>query len=172
MTHIAEYALPLFITCAAFLLLFSKKQLFPLFISGCSEGIKTAVGLLPTFVILVVAVRMFCASGALEALCTVLSPICEMLHIPKDLLPVAIMRPVSGSGATAMITELFSVSGPDSAAGKAASVLMGSSDTILYTLSVYFAHTGTKRTGYALPVSFAVMLFCLVLSCFLAETML
>lgn len=168
MTDIASFMLPAVMVCAGLLFMFSKKDLFPLFVSGCSDGLKTTVSLLPTLIMLIVAVKMFSASGALSALCAALSPLCRMLGVPEELLPVAIMRPVSGSGATAMIKELFDTAGPDGIAGRAASVMMGSSDTILYTLSIYFAHTGTKKTGYALPAAFAVMIFCLAVSCFLA----
>lgn len=172
MTAIASFFLPSVFLCVAIILFFSKKDLFPLFVSGCKEGAKLSYELLPTLILLIVSARMFSASGGMQALCTILSPFCKMLGIPSELLPVALMRPISGSGATAMITELFSASGPDSEAGTAASVLMGSSDTILYTLSVYFSHIKAKKTGYALPVSFAVMIFCLVFSCFLARIML
>ena len=168
MTDIAAFMLPAVMVAAGLLFAFSKKDLFPLFISGCSDGLKTTASLLPTLIMLIVGVKMFSASGALSALCTVLSPLCRELGIPEELLPVAVMRPISGSGATAMIKELFDTAGPDGVAGRAASVMMGSSDTILYTLSVYFAHTRTKKTGYAMFASFAVMLFCLAVSSFLA----
>ena len=172
MTNPASFFLPSVFLFVAVILFFSKKDLFPLFISGCKEGAKLTYELLPTLILLIVSVKMFSASGGMQALCTAASPICKAFGIPTELLPVAIMRPISGSGATAMITELFASSGPDSRAGAAASVLMGSSDTILYTLSVYFSHIKAKKTGYALPVSFAVMIFCLVFSCFMARTML
>ncbi|MBE6571487.1 MAG: spore maturation protein [Ruminococcaceae bacterium] len=172
MTYVAAFFLPSVFLCGAVIMFFSKKDTLSLFLSGCREGAKLTYDLLPTLILLIVAVKMFSASGGMAALCHAASPICKALGIPPELLPVATIRPISGSGATAAITELFSVHGPDSAAGIAASVLMGSSDTILYTLSVYFAHIKAKRTGYALPVSFAVMIFCLVFSCFIAKMML
>ena len=171
MINIASYALPAVITAAGVIFAVSKKDMLPLFLEGCSEGLKTTFGLLPTLILLIVAVKMFSASGALSVLCSAMSPVCRFLGIPEEMLPVALMRPVSGSGATAMVKQLFDTRGPDSFAGRAASVLMGSSDTILYTVSVYFAHTGTKKTGYTLPAAFAVMLFCLAVSCFLAARM-
>ena len=169
MTTLASFFLPSVFLIFAAILFFSKKDMFPLFVSGCRQGARLTYELLPTLILLIVSARMFSASGGMEALCSALSPVFKALGIPPELLPVAIMRPISGSGATAMITELFASCGPDSKAGFAASVLMGSSDTILYTLSVYFSHINAKRTGYALPVSFAVMIFCLVFSCFITE---
>ena len=169
MTDIAAYTLPVIITLSGIMLAFSKKDLFSLFLSGCSDGLKTTAGILPTLIMLVVAVKMLSASGALEATCSVLSPLCVKIGIPEEVLPVVLMRPVSGSGATAMIKELFDNSGPDSAAGRIASVLMGSSDTIIYTLSLYFSHVGAKKTGYALPAAFILMIFCLFVSCFICS---
>ena len=80
------------------------------------------------------------------------------------MLPVIFMRPISGSAATAMINELFAEQGPDSFAGRAASVLMGSSDTIIYTLSMYFGAVGIRRTRHALPAAFLTLIFCTLFS--------
>ncbi|MBR5528005.1 MAG: spore maturation protein [Clostridia bacterium] len=165
MGNIASFALPIVFTLLGLIMAFSKKDTVSMFLGGCREGIKTSFGLLPTLIMLIVAVRMFSASGALDALCNASLPLCKLLGIPQEMLPVAIMRPVSGSGAIATIKQLFDTSGPDSSAGRTASVLMGSSDTILYTLSVYFSHVGAKKTGYAFPASFTVMIFCIAASC-------
>jgi spore maturation protein B len=172
MTSVASFFLPAVFLCSAAVMFFSKKDTLSLFLSGCREGAKLTYDLLPTLILLIVAVKMFSASGGMDALCRAASPVCKALGIPPELLPVAAVRPISGSGATAAITELFSLCGPDSSAALSASVFMGSSDTILYTLSVYFSHIKAKRTGYALPVSFVVMIFCLVFSCFIAKLML
>lgn len=170
-SSLASYALPSIVAAAGLMLALSKKDLLSQFLSGCTDGIKTTFGLMPTLLLLVVGVKMFSASGALSALCTVLSPLCRFFGMPEEILPVFLMRPISGSGATAMIRELFAGSGPDSTAGRTASILMGSSDTIFYTLSVYFAHTGTKKTGGALLLSFLLLFFCTALSCLLAAAM-
>lgn len=165
MNLLASFAIPGILLLVSLLIFTSKKELFAEFSAGCSDGMRTTVQILPTLLLLMVAVRMFSASGALAALCHALEPVCRLVGLPSEMLPVVLMRPLSGSGATAMLTQLFSSGSPDSFAGRAASVLMGSSDTILYTVSMYFSHTKTKKTGYALPVSFIVMLFCVALSC-------
>ena len=112
---------------------------------------------------------MFTASGALNAICSLAEPLCAIVGIPTEMIPVILIRPVSGSGATATVKQLFSVCGPDSTASLAASILMGSSDTIIYTVSMYFSHVNAKKTGFTLPVSFAVMIICTLLSCLAAR---
>ena len=107
---------------------------------------------------------MFAASGALKLLCGFGSYLLRPLGVPASMLPVIFMRPISGSAATAMINELFAEQGPDSFAGRAASVLMGSSDTIIYTLSMYFGAVGIRRTRHALPAAFLTLIFCTLFS--------
>ena len=165
----ASLILPLIMTFSSILPIISKDDLFSVFISGCADGLKTALSIFPTLLLLVVAVKMFTASGALDAVCSFAMPILELLGIPPDMFPVVVMRPISGSGATATVKELFSSAGPDSLSGFASSVLMGSSDTIIYTVSMYFAHINSKKTGFTLPVSFIVLLFCTCLSCVAAK---
>lgn len=165
----ASLILPFVMTLSSILPIISKDDLFSAFLSGCTDGLKTALSIFPTLLLLVVAVKMFTASGALDALCSIAMPFMNFFGIPADMFPVVIMRPISGSGATATVKELFSSAGPDSLSGFASSVLMGSSDTIIYTVSMYFAHINAKKTGFTLPVSFIVLFFCTCLSCIAAR---
>lgn len=166
---IASLIIPFVMTFSMVLPAFFGDELFSAFLSGCTEGLKTALSIFPTMLIVVVAVKMFTASGALDALCAVFAPICRAFGIPSEMLPVILMRPISGSGATAAAVGLFSASGADSFPAVCAAVLMGASDTIIYTVSMYFAHIKAKKTGYTLPVSFAVMIFCTLISCAVAR---
>ena len=167
--NIACVILPFIMTVCAIMPAISKDDLFPLFLTGCKDGLKTILSVFPTLLLLVVAVRMLSASGALDAVCTAATPFLSLLGIPSDMIPVMITRPISGSGATATVKELFSSSGADGFSGFAASVLLGSTDTIIYTVSMYFSHINEKKTGYTLPVSFAVFMFCTVISCFVTK---
>ena len=169
MNGFAAYSIPAMLALSGILVFFSKKQLFQVFLSGCADGLKTAYGILPSLILLVVAVRMFRESGGMAFVCNALAGVCGMLKIPVEIVPTVLMRAVSGSGATASAKELFETSGPDSLAGRAVSILLGSSDTILYTFSVYFAHTKIIHTRHAMPCAFAVLVFCTVLSCALAR---
>ena len=112
---------------------------------------------------------MLSASGALPFLCKALSPFCEKIGLDANLLPILLLRPFSGSGSTALLIELYKQTSPDSFSSRAAAVLMGSSDTIFYTVSVYFAAVGEKKTGCTLPAAFCVLLFCTALSVFLTK---
>lgn len=165
---VGELSLPLFVLVAGIIMI-AKKDAAGAFISGARSGFSSCVRLLPTLILLIVAVHMFSASGALDIVCSFLEPAVKVLHIPKEVLPVVIMRPISGSGTTAMMQKLLSDVGPDSYAGRCASIIMGASDTIIYTLAVYFGSVGVKRTRHALFVSFAALVFCVAVSVILTD---
>lgn len=145
-------------------LLFSKKTSFDNLLEGTRDGIGICIKLLPTLIVLMVSVSMLSASGFVDYLANLISPVCEKIGIPSEILPLVIMRPVSGSASNAMIAELFEKYGADSFAGRVASVLLGSSDTIIYVCAVYFSAVGVKKTRHALPAAFAAMLFCVFFS--------
>ena len=149
--YLSSLAIPAVIFIVALLMLFSKKNYFEYFIEGAKEGLHSALSLLPTLVALMVAIGMLRASGASEILAGALSPITEKLGIPSELLPLLIIRPFSGSGSIALFEDVLSQHGPDSFPGRVASVILGSSETTFYTLSVYFAATKVKKTRYTLP---------------------
>lgn len=109
------------------------------FTEGAREGLKTAAGLIPILVLLMTAVGIFSASGAADMLASILAPIAERIGFPQDCLPPALIRPVSGSGALAAVEDLFSRVHPDSLSGRVASVLMASTETTFYTITVYSA---------------------------------
>lgn len=161
---LSSYALPLAVCLFSLVLLFSRKTGFEEFLSGAGEGVKTSVSLLPTLCALMVAVSMFSASGLPELLASFFAPLCRALGLPSALLPLVFLRPFSGSGSNALLASLFETFGADSGVGFAASVLLGSSDTLFYILTVYFGSVGGKKTRYAFPAALIVMLFCLFLS--------
>lgn len=167
--NISAFFLPFLLCVIAAIFFFSKKDLWQIFVRGCKEGAVLTYDLLPTLILLIVGVRMFCASGGMDALCALLKPICAPLNIPKEILPVALMRPISGSGATAVLAELFALHGADSFPALCACIFMGATDTVIYTLSFYFSVTKRKKAGACLPISFLVMIFSLIFSCFIAR---
>lgn len=169
MISLNEAALPLLLALCAFVILIKPRQSTDSFQNGVKEGASTAFRLLPGLILFVPAVRMFSASGALPYLCHKLTPFMTAVGIPPDLLPVLLIRPFSGSAANAVIHDLFAAVGPDSFTGFAASILMGASDTVVYTLTAYFGACGVKKTRYAYPAAFAVLLFCVILSVFLTR---
>lgn len=129
--------------------LFRQVPVFEAFTDGAKEGLKTAVRILPALVGLIASITMFRSSGLLSFLTGCLSPVTEKLGIPAEILPLALLRPVSGSGSLAIVEDLLSAHGPDSLVGRIASVMMGSTETTFYTLAVYFGSVGIKDTRFA-----------------------
>ena len=143
-----SYILPtIFITVLGYAL-FKKVKIFDVFLIGAKKGANSCLNILPTLVGLVVAISMMRASGVLDFLADLLSPMLSVLHFPTDVLPLALLKPVSGSGALAMIKDIFQNAGVDSASGKLASVMLGSSETTFYALAVYYGATKVKNTRY------------------------
>jgi spore maturation protein B len=116
-----------------------------------------------------VAVSMLNACGIIDLLSEHLSPLAQKIGLPSELLPLLITRPFSGSASTAAYGKLLEEVGADSFAGLCASVIFGSSDTMVYVISVYFSSVGIRHTRWSFPCAFAVMLFCIFFSCFLCR---
>ena len=167
--EIFSYILPGIVSAVGIIFLISKRDLFNEFLAGAREGIGTAIGLAPTLVGLVVAIKMLNASGALQIISAAISPVFRALGVPTELLPLLLTRPFSGSASMATYSELLGEYGADSFVSLCASVIMGSSDTIVYVIAVYFSSVGVKRSGNAFPIAFTVMLFCIFFSCFICS---
>lgn len=161
---IAGAAIPVIVFTTAIIILFSKKDLGSEFLKGAKDGLDTAFSLIPGLVMLISGVRMLTSSGAFDMLCRVFKPIAAIFGLPSDILPVLLLRPFSGSATTAVADSLFSSVGPDSTSGLCASILMGASDTIIYTISLYYTAANIKKTAFSLPASFIALGFCAILS--------
>lgn len=145
------------------------KNSFDVFIKGASEGIKTTFSLIPTLTALVCALTMFRASGADKILTDIVSPVLTFLGIPPEVIPLAVTRPVSGSASTAAFSTLLEQTGADSLPAVCAAILMGSSDTLIYVMGVYFSRTHVKHAGRALAIGALSAVLCLFLSATLAR---
>ena len=151
-TTLSIWLIPLLIV---FILVYGSLKKVPTyetFVDGGKEGLKIAVTLLPFLIGMLVAISVFRASGAMEALVGAISPLLAALGVPADIVPLALMRPISGTGALAITTDLIAVHGPDSFIGRLASTMQGSTDTTFYILTVYFGAVGIKKMGDALKV--------------------
>lgn len=151
----------------AFILIFGAVKgvnVFDEFIAGAKEGIKTSVSILPALIALMTCVGMFKASGGLDVITYALSPITELLHIPKEIVPLALLRPISGSGALCVYKDILSSYGADSTTGRIASVLMGSSETTFYTIAVYFGAARVHRTRHTAVCSLSADLIAFIAS--------
>lgn len=127
-------------------------KVFDVFVEGAKEGFETAVKLIPFLVAMLVAITLFRRSGAMDAFTYFLMPLFNLFGIPLDILPLAIMRPVSGSSALAITTEILQNKGPDSLIGRIASTMQGSTDTTFFVLTVYFGSVGIKKIRHSLTV--------------------
>ena len=163
---ISALPMPLILAAVGVILIFGKKERFDSFLSGARQGLQTSVELLPTLCALIVGVAMLNASGAIELLSLLLSPVVNLIGVPADILPLLLTRPFSGSASTASFVELLERVGADSFSGLCASVIFATSDTMVYIISVYFSSVGIRRSRAALPIATAVMLFCIFFSCF------
>jgi len=132
--------------------IFRKVKVYEVFVEGAKEGFGVAIRIIPYLVAMLVAIGIFRASGALDLLTAVIAPVTSLVGMPPETLPMALMRPLSGSGSLGIMTELMKVHGPDSFIGILASTMYGSSETTFYVLAVYFGSVGIKNTRHAVPV--------------------
>lgn len=151
-TTISTWIIPCFILIVLSLALIKKVPAYELFVEGGKEGVNMAFSLLPFLVGMIVAINILRSSGAMEAFIQFISPVLHFIGIPPDIVPLALIRPISGTAALGMTTELIATFGPDSFIGRLASTMQGSTDTTLYVLTVYFGAIGIKKMRYALKV--------------------
>jgi spore maturation protein B len=147
---ISAYAVPTIFLIILSIGIYKNVKVYDIFVEGAKEGISTIIRILPPLVGLLVAVAVFRASGAMDLLVFGLKPLAKLLSIPTDVLPLALLRPVSGSASLALVSDIIQTNGADSFAGRLASTMMGSTETIFYTLAVYFGSVGIKNIRYTL----------------------
>jgi spore maturation protein B len=138
---------------------FKKVKVYEVFIEGAKDGFSVSVKIIPYLVAMLVAIGIFRASGAMDVVTWALSYITKPIGMPAEVLPLAILRPLSGSGSMGLMAELMKVHGPDSFIGVLASTMYGSSETTFYILAVYFGAVGIKNTRHALPAGLIADLF-------------
>ncbi len=148
--YISDYIIPFLFFYIIGLGLISKVNIFDEFIIGAKDGFKVVFDILPTLIGLMVAIGVLRASGALNILSEILKPLTDYIHFPSQLVPVVIIKMFSSSAATSLVLDLFKEYGPDSYLGRLISVIMSSTETIFYTLAVYFMAAGVKKTRYTL----------------------
>ncbi|SEO27483.1 spore maturation protein B [Paenibacillus sophorae] len=149
---ISTWAIPVMIAFIPLYAYARKVPVYESFVDGAKEGFGTAIGIIPHLVGMMVAISVFRASGALDFLMGFISPLLRGLGVPPEVLPLGLLRPLTGTGSLAYATELIRVHGPDSLIGRIASTIQGSTDTTLYVLTVYFGAVGIRNGRYALKV--------------------
>ena len=127
-----------------------KVKVYEKFVEGAKEGFNIGVKIIPFLVAMLMAIAMFRASGALDVLTYLLKPVTNLIGMPSEVLPMALMRPLSGSGSIGVMTELMNTYGVDSLIGFISSTMFGSTETTFYVVAVYFGSVGIRKTRYAL----------------------
>ena len=150
---ITDYLIPLILFVTAVLALRRQENAYDLMLQGAAEGLKLMVSLVPALVLLLTAVHMLRASGAADLLSKFLAPAFSLFGIPPETAMLVLIRPVSGSAALAVGMELMQRYGVDSRIGRTAAVMLGSTETTFYTISVYFGAAGISKTRYAVPAA-------------------
>ena len=163
---VSYWILPAVVVGTVALGLIKKIKVFDCFMQGAKKGIATVYELLPSLTGLVVAVTMLRASGALVIFADALAPVAEKLNIPSEVIPMALISPVSGGGSMSFFEQTLKDFGADSFLGQVASVLMGSTDTTLYAVTVYYAAVGIKKARHTVYAGLAADFTCFLLAPF------
>lgn len=148
-----DLLIPALMILIAVIALAKKQDVYSALLDGGLEGLKLLLSIAPALVMLLTAVHMLRASGAVTLLTKWLTPVSAFLGIPAQTLPLVLLRPFSGSAALAVGADLMGVYGADSLIGRTAAIMLGSTETTFYTISVYFGAAGIKKTRYAVPAA-------------------
>ena len=163
---LSSYLVPLLLSFTALFALFRKVDVYGTLTEGAQEGITVLLRILPSLVGLMTAVYMLRASGTLDCLGALLAPRLERIGIPQETAALLFIRPVSGSAALALGSELMAEHGVDSYIGRVAAVMLGSSETTFYTVAVYFGSAGIRKTRYAIPAALIADAACFISAAF------
>lgn len=149
--QLSNWLFLLFIVGIPFYGVIKKINVFDAFIDGAKQGFDTSIGLIPYLIAIMVAIGMLRASGFFELLQSLLAPVLSAIGMPSELLPLALIRPFSGSAATGVMAEVIHQNGGDSFISRTAATMMGSTETTFYIIAVYFGSVNIKRTRHAIP---------------------
>lgn len=168
-TELSRWAIPIILLVVPLIAFLRGVKVFETFVEGAQEGFATAVKTIPFLVAMLVAISIFRTTGAMENLVNVLSPFLDKIGMPVEVLPHAVMRPLSGGAALGIATDLIKNYGPDSLIGRLVSTMQGSSDTTFYILTLYFGSVGIKKYRYAIISGLAADFTTLVASVFIVN---
>ncbi len=153
MSNYSSYIIPASLALIVLFGYIRDVKVFDCFLEGAKEGLQTAARLLPALMALVLAVSMLRASGGLDVIVKLLSPAARLTGIPEEVMPLTVLSPISGSGSLTMFESILKTYGADSFAGRVASVIMGSTETTFYAVTVYFGSVGIKKTRCTVPAA-------------------
>ena len=148
--YISIIAVPITILIILLYGIFERKNVFDIFLKGANDGLKMVIKIFPTLIGLFLAIGALSSSGILDFIINLLKPVLAILKIPPEIMPLAILRPISGSGSIAVATEIMKRFGVDSLIGLMVATIMGSTETTLYTIAVYTSSVNIKKTRFVL----------------------
>lgn len=148
-----DYIVPLLLLISSVLALRKKENAYDCLLEGAADGLKLLITLIPTLILLLTSITMLRSSGAVEWISTFFSPLFSFFGIPPETAMLVLIRPFSGSAALAVGTELMTTYGPDSLIGRTAAIMLSSTETTFYAISVYFGAAGIKKTRYTIPAA-------------------
>ncbi len=150
MNNLSDYVIPFIVLCIVLYGIKKKVNVYDTFVEGSKESFDMTLKIFPSLLAMVVGVNIFLKSGVLDFIFSYLKPIFNIINVQVEILPMAIMRPISGSAALAILNDIFLNYGPDSLIGKISSIIQGSTDTTFYVLTLYFGSIGIKKIKYAM----------------------
>lgn len=156
--------IPAFIVFVVIYGLVKKTHVYESFIEGAKQGLSTSFKVMPYVIAFVFAVGLFKAAGGFDLITAALKPVLSFLNVPGEVIPLVITRPFSGSAALGILASILKESGADSFAGRVASTIMGSSETVFYTVALYFGSVGIAKTRHTVPAALIAEAFCLIAS--------
>lgn len=145
-----KYILPLIVLVIVIYGMFKKNNVYDSFIKGTKEGLEIGIGIFPSLLAIIFSTRILISSGFVSFLLQLISPVLDFIKFPKEVFPMAVLRPISGNASLSLMMEVFSRYGVDSFLGHLASTIQGCTDTTLYILSLYFGTIGIKKIKYSL----------------------
>lgn len=151
--YISSAAIPVIMLLIIIYGLLEKNKVYDTFVEGAKEGIEVVVNIFPTLIGVFIAVGLLRSSGVLDLVIKFISPITNVLRIPSEIMPLALIRPISGSASTAVATNIMTSFGVDSKIGLIASTIMGSTETTFYTIAIYTACVGIKKIRFVLAAA-------------------
>ena len=159
-----NYIIPLIVVTIIIYGIYKKVDIFDTFIDGVKEGIKLSINLFPTIFAMIIAITLITDSNIINYICNLLKPLFSKISFPTEVLPLALLRPISGSSSLVILNDILAKYGPDSFIGRLSSVMQGSTDTTIYIISMYFASIGIKKTRYSLTVGLLADLLSVIIS--------
>lgn len=159
-----NYLIPIIVSIILIHAIYKKIDVMDVFLEGIKEGLKICLNMFPTIFAMIVAITLLTSSNIINDISRLLSPLFQRINFPVELLPLGILRPVSGSSSLVILNNILSTHGPDSLIGRIASVMQGSTDTTIYIIGLYFSSIGIKKIRYSMIVGLLSDLISIILS--------